>query len=175
MPATHPFLTIISLGLTSIAISSCGGLEMDENTVGNDSSSPFEELQSTQTFLENYHDLKKTTSYRQNIWINREHGVDKSQAALCVDLEGQVYLVIRDLPTAGAEKRLSDFYRNLSLSVPALRSKMDPDAFILDHRNSSHVVILRIPDNPPESFAADAINQLLDCRLTPDRLTYQAD
>ena len=175
MPATLQFLTIITLCLISIAIPSCGGLGMDGKTVGSHSSGSFEELQSAQTFLENYDNLRKTTSYRQNIWINWEHGVDTSQVALCVDLENQVYLVIRGSPTAGSEEKLTDFYRKLSVSVPTLRSRMDPDAFILNNRNSPLVVILRVPDNPPESFAADAINQLLGRKLTPDRLTFQAD
>lgn len=175
MSARHPILTIVCFGVFSIAISSCGCLDTNRKTAGNNSSSSSEELQSAQTFLENYHNLQKTSSYRQNIWINWEHGVDTSQVALCVDLENQVYLIIRDSPTAGSEEKLTDFYRNLSLSVPTLRSRMDPDAFILSNRNSPHVVILRVPANPPESFAADAINQLLDSRLTPDRLTFQAD
>lgn len=175
MTASHPILTIFFLGLILISISSCGGLEMNRKTAGNDSSTSFEELQSAQTFLENYHDLKRTTSYRQNIWIHWDHGVDPSQVALCVDLENQVYLIIRDSPIAGSGEKLTDFYRNLSLSVPTLRSRMDPDAFILDNRSSPLVVILRVPDNPPESFAADAINQLLGRSLTPDRLTFQAD
>lgn len=52
---------------------------------------------------------------------------------------------------------------------------MDPEAFILDHRDLPLLVIMQIPDNPPESFAADAINQLLGKCVTPERLTYQAD
>lgn len=175
MPALHPILTSLSFGVILIAISSCGILDKGGKTGGNESSTSFEEIQSAQTFLENYHNLKQTTSYRQNIWINREHGVDTIQVALCVDLENQVYLVIRDLPTTGSKENLTDFYQNLSVSIPTLRSRMDPDAFIMDNRNSPLVVILRIPDNPPESFAAEAINQLLGRRLTPDRLTYQAD
>jgi hypothetical protein len=175
MSARHQILIRLSFGVFFIAISSCTYLDTNRKTTGNNSSSSSEELQSAQTFLENYHNLKKTSSYRQNIWINWEHGVDSSQVALCVDLENQVYLIIRDSPTAGSEEKLTDFYRNLSLSVPTLRSRMDPDAFILSNRNSPDVVILRVPANPPESFAADAINQLLDRRLTPNRLTFQAD
>lgn len=169
------FFAWLAFCIPFIAILSCGTIDRKKVPVPANTPVPLVESQSPQTFLANYRDLKKTTAFRQNIWLGWNHGQDPAQIALCVDLRNQVYLVIRDSPTVRSQEKLPGYYQNLSVSVPTLRARMDPDAFVLHDGNLSIAGIFRVPDNPPESFAADVINQLLDKRITPEDLTFQAD
>jgi len=175
MTSSLRFLTWLGFGIPFITHLSCGTVDRKKIPVPGDTPIPLVESQSPQTFLANYHNLKKTTAFRQNIWLGWNHGQDPAQIALCVDLRNQVYLVIRDSPTVRPQAKLAPYYQNLSISVPTLRARMDPDAFILNDGNLPIVDIFRVPDNPPESFASDVINQLLDKRITPEDLTFQAD
>lgn len=168
-------LQSVVLCIPLIAIPSCGIVDRNRAPATNESPIPLEEPQAPRTFLENHRDLKQTRAYRQNIWIGWNHGQDPSRIALCVDLQNQVYLVIAGVPAERDRAELPIFYQNLGVSVPALRARMDPEAFVLDQTDPDHVVILRIPDEPPESFAAEAIHQVLGKRVAPEQLTFQAD
>jgi hypothetical protein len=52
---------------------------------------------------------------------------------------------------------------------------MDPEAFVLDTRNSPVIAIFRVPEDAPEAFGADVINAVLGTQVTPESLTFLAD
>jgi len=157
-----------------IVITSCGTLDSKKRTPA-DSQILIEEPQTPQAFLENYHSLKRTTAYRQNIWLAWNHGQDSSQIALCVDLRNQVYLVVRGTPDLRSKAKLPEYYQNLSVSVPTLQAKMDPDAFVLRDGNPPIIAIFQVPEDATESFGANAINHVLGRHVSPKSLTFQAD
>jgi hypothetical protein len=163
----HRLSAVSAICLTGIVVTSCG------TSPAPGESPPLIEQQTAQTFLENHHALKKTTAYRQNIWIT--WGEDSYPIALCVDLKNRVYLVVSAASKVQKKTKLPEFYQNLSVSVPALRARMDPDAFVLNEAVRPIFAIIRIPEDPPESFVADSINQLLGTHITPESLTFQAD
>lgn len=175
MIARLPFPCVRAFCFLLVVVTSCGTQNPNTLAAPADTSSALEEPQPPQTFLENLRALKTTTAYRQNIWLAWNQGRPSSQVALCVDLHNQVYLVIRDIPEHPLPKPLPVYFQNLIVSVPALRAGMDPDASILHSENPPVVAIVRVPDDAPESFGADAIHQLLGEHVTPAGLTFQAD
>ena len=171
MPISHPKLWLLSHCVPFLALSSCVTLDFKKVTSPDDVAL-HEEPMPPQTFLENYQDLCKSAAYRQNIWINWNQGENNSQVALCVDLRNQVYLVVRGTPT---ERNLPDYYQDLLVSSSTLRERMDPQAFVLRDLSSPISGIFCVPRDPPEFFAADAINQVLGTQVSPEGLTFQAD
>jgi len=123
-----------------------------------------------QTFLGNAHDLRTSDGFRQNVWLSFNQD---SHAAICMDLNHQLYLVVVSERTGRPVKHPSKRFSNLRISSATLRKRMDPDAFILDRDGIDW--IFRIPPDAEESFAAELLNELFRLDLKPTDLGYAWD
>jgi hypothetical protein len=160
--------------LFAVVVPSCGSPDMKKRNPSG-FNILIEEQQPAQTFLGTCRDLRTTSAYRQNIWLAWNQGEDSSQIALCVDLKNEVYLVICSSSAARSDAKLSDYYTSLITPISLLRARMDPEAFVLDTRNSPVIAIFRVPEDAPEAFGADVINAVLGTQVTPESLTFLAD
>lgn len=128
------------------------------------------------SFLASVEALRKSKAYRQNCWMIPGNGSDNSfSAALCLDLQDQVYLVV----FSDASRRLPDKlpWELLGYEVKPsrLRSTMHPDAFILKKPGHPVAGIFRVPETPAESFGTEVINFLLDRNYSPQDFSFQFD
>ncbi|RYD22114.1 MAG: hypothetical protein EOP88_09175 [Verrucomicrobiaceae bacterium] len=168
---THRFL--IPVLLATLPLSSCTPSEwLSRSSHAGASSS---EAGST-SFVASVRGLRKSKGYRQNCWMIPGNGSDNSfSAALCLDLQDEVYLVV----FSDASRRLPDQlpWQLLGCEVKPsrLRSLMHPDASILERRGHPVAGIFRVPEKPEESFGAEAINFLLDRDYQPQDFGFQCD
>ncbi len=122
-----------------------------------------------QTFMGNANDLRTSVGFRQNVWLSS----NGSLGAICMDLDHQLYLVVdTEFPTCPPE-HLSNYFRSLKISAPALRKRMHRDAFILDREGIDW--ISRIPLDAEESFAADLLNEFCGLNLKPEDIWFGWD
>ena len=126
-----------------------------------------------QTFLGSCRSLRASDGFRQNVWLcfaGEGHG------AVCMDLDRQLYLVVRTgLPVRPVDL-LSDRFRRLQVAESDLRGRMHPEAFVLDQPgDGGSDAIFRIPTDAGESFAADLFNELLGLDLKSRDLWFQWD
>lgn len=135
-----------------------------------------EEVSPDTSFLANVNGLRKSKAYRQNCWMIPGNGSDNSfSAALCLDLQDQVYLIV----FSDASRRLPDKLPwqlvGQEVKPSRFRSTMHPEAFILEKPGHPLAGIFRVPESADESFGAEAINFLLDRNYTPRDFGFQYD
>lgn len=137
-------------------------------------SMPALESQASSSFIENCHQLRKSDGFRQNVWLC---GHMADSAAICMDLDRRLYLVVRSERPARSQNQIDGKYRRLQVTPETLRSRMDPEAFILDGGavGEKLVGIFHIPDDAGESFGIELINHLLNLELKAEDLDFQWD
>jgi hypothetical protein len=140
------------------------------NSKADDASPACVEVADDQTFLRNTHNLRASDGFRQNVWLSFNQD---SHAAICMDLNRQLYLVVISERTWQPGKHPSKRFSNLRISSATLRKRMDPDAFILDRDGIEW--IFRIPPDAEESFAAELLNELSGLDLKPTDIGYGWD
>lgn len=150
-------------------LSGCGtGLRV--NSKADDSTPACVEEPSDQTFLGNTHNLRASDGFRQNVWLSFNQD---SHAAICMDLNHQLYLAVIAERTGRPVKHPSKRFSNLRIYSATLRKRMDADAFILDRDGIEW--IFRIPPDAEESFAAELLNERLGLDLKPTDIGYGWD
>lgn len=171
LSATHRFL--IPVLLATLPLSSCTSSEWFSRSSRAEASSNGSEPTS---FVASVKELRESKGYRQNCGMIPGNGSDNSfSAALCLDLQDQVYLVV----FSDASRRLPDQLPRQLLGCEVkpsrLRSTMHPEAFILEKPSHPLAGIFRVPESADESFGAEAINFLLDRNYNPQDFGFQYD
>jgi hypothetical protein len=155
------FMPYFSCGL--LLVSSCQSLLPG---IGRDIGNGVDclEEESSRSFREICRELKNSDGFRQNVWLC---GKLEVRAAICMDMDRRLYLVVWSEHPALTAKRIDESYRRLMVAPDILRSRMDPDAFILGQPGGSEppVGIFQIPDDAGESFGIDLINHLFNLDL----------
>lgn len=150
------FIPVLSCGL--MLVSSCQSLPPE---TGRDTVNGVDclEAEPSRSFLEICRKLKNSDGFRQNVWLC---GKLEASAAICMDLNRRLYLVVRSERPARTARQIDDTYKRLMITPETLRSRMDPDAFILGDGTADEklVGIFRIPDDAGESFGIELINHL---------------
>ena len=145
----------------------------DHPPQGGPSTPVSEEDNTPASFLANVESVRSSRAYRQNCWMMLRNGKDDSvSAALCIDLNNQVYLVVF---SNQPPHELSGKMRAHEVSTSRLRASMHPEAFVLDGKNVPIAGIFRVPENCTEAFGADAINSLLGSSWRPADFGFQYD
>lgn len=125
------------------------------------------------SFLDNVEAVRSTRAYRQNCWMIPRNGKDdSSSAALCIDLNNEVHLVVF---SNRSPKKLSGKMQGYQVSISRLRASMHPDSSLLDGKNAPIAGIFRVPEDCTETFGADAINSLLGSSWKPGDFGFQYD
>jgi hypothetical protein len=163
-----PNYSFILIAIFSLLLCCCSGSRAGSTTLDTIPSS-FEES-FDQTFLGNCNSLRKSEGFRQNVWLNFNQD---SHAAICMDLDHQLYLVVKTELPLSPIARLSTRFRKLQITADTLRKRMEPEAYILDGEGID--LIIHIPSDAEETFAADLFNELLDLKLKPNDIIFQWD
>lgn len=134
----------------------------------------FLEPQAPSSFLENCRQLKQSNGFRQNIWLC---GKTEASAAICMDLDRRLYLVVRSERPARTASLIDEPYKQLMVTPETLQSRMHSDSFILNGgaEGENLVGIFTIPENADESFGINLINHVLNLDLNADDLSFQWD
>ncbi|RYD48117.1 MAG: hypothetical protein EOP85_04210 [Verrucomicrobiaceae bacterium] len=137
------------------------------------SASSFRDESAPTTFIANVKDVRASLAYRQGCWLSPESKTgEASFAALCVDLENQVHLVIfSNRPARKVTGKMSIY----QISAAQLRSSMHPGSTVFGNTNVPIAGIFRVPEDCGEAFAADAFNALLGTTLKPRDFRFQYD
>lgn len=129
------------------------------------------EAEPSRSFVEICHKLKSSDGFRQNVWLC---GKLEASAAICMDLDRRLYLVVRSERPAN---QMDETYKRLMVTSETLRSRMHPDAFILGDgaADPKLVGIFRIPDDAGESFGIELLNHLFGLDLKIEDQSFQWD
>lgn len=177
MPGGTRLPGIVSVMLVAFPTVSCEPMDPQAPPSRAEASVPsFEGENVSKSFVANVKALKESIGYRQNCWMIPRDGADQSlSAALCLDLQDQVHLVVFSADPHRSLERLPLRMRNLVVTPSRLRASMDPEAFILNERDLPVAGITRVPDGCTESYGTDFINSLLARKYEPEDFSFQYD
>ena len=171
LPPTHRFL--IPVLLAALPLSSCTPPEWTSRSSRVNASSDGSESTS---FVASVRELRKSKGYLQNCWMIPGNGSDNwFSAALCLDLQDQVYLVAFSDASRRLPHKLPRELQGCEVKPSRLRSLMHPDAFILEKPSHPLAGIFLVPESADESFGAEAINFLLDRNYNPQDFGFLYD
>lgn len=94
-----------------------------------------------------------------------------------MDRDHRLYMVVRSKLPALTGNQIDEKYRQLQVTPEVLRSRMVPDAFILNGGATDErlIAIFRIPDDARESFGIELINHLFSIELKVEDQVFQWD
>lgn len=119
--------------------------------------------------------MRASKGYRWNCWMIPDKGRDNSiEAALCLDRQDRVHLVVLSDDPKQSLERLPLWMRELVVTSLQLRAALNQEASVLDRRLPV-AGIVRVPDNCTESFGTTFINSLLERNYRPEDFSYQFD